>query len=173
MEDQIETEWFETKYKNKTGTYYINKLGQIQKRYKIRSPKIISGSVGSAGYLVVSVCDNGKFIKKTIHSIMAEVFLPNYSNHRNIDHINRIKTDNRLENLRWLSQSYNMLNVGEIKNIFFDETKNRWICRVSEKVIGRFLTKEEAVACKYGYLKALGIINDSNDFNNSIEDDMP
>jgi hypothetical protein len=30
-------------------------------------------------------------------------------------------------------------------------------------LIGAFLTEEEAIACKYGYLKALNIIGDTND----------
>lgn len=163
MEIQNEEEWFETKYSDKVGKFYINKKGQMQKRFKIREPKILNGKVGANGYLYVSVCYDGKAIKKTIHSIMGEVFLPNPHSYRNIDHINRIKTDNRLENLRWFSQSYNMLNVGEIKNIIWSDEKHLWLCKISNVVIGSFHTKEEAVACKYGYLKALDIINNDND----------
>lgn len=166
---EMQNEWYETKYKDKVGIFYINKKGQLQKRFKIREPKLIEGCIGSNGYLYVSVCENGKAIKKTIHSIMGEVFLPNPFSYRNIDHINRIKTDNRLENLRWFSQSYNMLNIGEIKHIIWDNDKKRWLCKINNNVIGRFLTKEEAIACKYGYLKALNIINEFNDII-SIED---
>jgi hypothetical protein len=160
---ETEIEWYETKYKDKTGRFYINKKGQLQKRFKIREPKILEGNIGGTGYLYVSVCENRKHIKKTIHSIMGEVFLENTHNYRNIDHINRNKTDNRLENLRWLSQSYNMLNTNEIKNISWNEEKQRWLCKIKDEVIGRFYTKEEAIACKYGYLKGLNILTKAND----------
>lgn len=153
-------EWYETKYRDKVGIFYINKMGQLQKRFKIKEPKILNGNLGSNGYLYVSVCDNGTHIKKTIHSIMGEVFLNNTQSYRNIDHINRNKLDNRLENLRWLSQSYNMLNTNEIKNIVWCDEKKKWLCKVSSKLIGSFFTKEEAIACKYGYLKALNILED-------------
>lgn len=161
MTDEIE--WFETKYKDKIGSFWINKKGQLQKRFNKREPKILEGSIGSNGYLFVSVCEDGKHKKKTIHSIMGEVFLKNIHNYRNIDHINRIKTDNRLENLRWLSQSYNMMNTDKIKGIGFCKEKKRWYSKVSDTLIGLFLTEDEAIACKYGYLKALGIITIANE----------
>jgi hypothetical protein len=128
----------------------------------------LEGSLGNNGYLFVSVCEDGISKKKTIHSIMGEVFLENTHSHRNIDHINRIKTDNRLENLRWLSQSYNMLNTDIIKSVGFSKDKNRWYSKSSDTIIGYFYTKEEAVACKYGYLKALGIITIVNENNNNL-----
>lgn len=156
-------EWYETKYRDKVGTFWINKIGHLQKRFKIKQPKLLEGTLGSSGYLVVSICENGIHKKKTIHSIMGEVFLENTHSHRNIDHINRNKLDNRLENLRWASQSYNMLNTDKISNIIFSDEKQKWLCKVSDKVIGRFYTKEEAIACKYGYLRALDIINETND----------
>ncbi len=128
----------------------------------------MEGSLGNNGYLFVSVCEDGISKKKTIHSIMGEVFLENTHSHRNIDHINRIKTDNKLENLRWLSQSYNMLNTDIIKSVGFSKDKNRWYSKSSDTIIGYFYTKEEAVACKYGYLKALGIITIVNENNNNL-----
>jgi len=158
---EIQDEWYKTKYEDNFGTFYINKFGKLQKRFKSdKSPKLIEGNIGSNGYLYVSLTINGKHVKRTIHSIMAEVFLENTHKHRNIDHINRDKTDNRLENLRYFSQSYNMLNRNDISNIFFDEKKGKWLCKISNKLIGSFYTKEEAFACKFGYLKALDITID-------------
>lgn len=155
---ETELEWIETKYIDKSGgKLYINKLGQIQKRFKIREPKLMKGSTDSQGYVRISVLENGKYIRKHIHSIMGEMFLPNPYNHRNIDHIDRNKTNNRLDNLRWFSQSNNMLNRDKIQGIYWIEDKNYWVAKASNKVIGYFHTEQEAYACKYGYLKALNI----------------
>ena len=44
------------------------------------------------------------------HQILARQFIPNPSNLPFVDHKNRVKNDNRLENLRWVSNSENQLN---------------------------------------------------------------
>ena len=57
---------------------------------------------------------NQKFWNK--HRIIALQFIPNPNNQREIDHINRIRTDNRIENLRWVSPSDNQKNKSSCNN---------------------------------------------------------
>jgi len=150
MDAKNENEWFETKYEN----CFINKKGQIKKVYKYKDPKIFNGFIEKAGYLVVSM---GCKKKVYIHRLMGETFLDNPTNLRNIDHINRDKLDNRIENLRWFSQEDNMLNRHQVLNVFFNKDKNRWIAKSGLKIIGQFKTEDEAKASKYGFLIAKGI----------------
>lgn len=42
-----------------------------------------------------------------LHRIIAKTFLPNPQNKREVNHINGIKTDNRLSNLEWATRSEN------------------------------------------------------------------
>jgi hypothetical protein len=51
---------------------------------------------------------NGKGYRK--HRIIAIQFIPNPDNLPQVDHINHIKSDNRIENLRWISGSDNTKN---------------------------------------------------------------
>lgn len=62
------------------------------------------------GYLnyMLSYKGTHKFI--TVHRLVAETFIPNPQNKPCIDHINTIKTDNRVENLRWVTHQENVLN---------------------------------------------------------------
>ena len=93
--------------------------------YPIRrkgSDKVISESVEkSTGYIRVSM--NGKGYMK--HRIIAEQFIPNPNHLPCIDHINRIRTDNRLENIRFVSYSENAKNKSSSHNgivyEFYDE----------------------------------------------------
>ena len=58
------------------------------------------------------------------HRVIAQQFIPNPDNLPQVDHINHIRSDNRLENLRWVSPSTNQRNKSGQKGIkyeFFDE----------------------------------------------------
>lgn len=61
------------------------------------------------GYLQCAL--NGK--KLYHHRIVALQFIPNPDNKQEVDHINRIRNDNRISNLRWVSHYENMQNLGE------------------------------------------------------------
>ena len=65
-----------------------------------------------------------------------------------IDHINRIRTDNRVENLRIVTQQQNAFNCSNTKGYYFrkDRNKYRAYIRVNGilKHLGYFDTKEEA-----------------------------
>lgn len=61
------------------------------------------------GYHMVHI--GRKNQNKKIHRLVADAFIPNPENKPTVDHINRDRLDNRVENLRWattLEQSVNM-----------------------------------------------------------------
>ena len=63
--------------------------------------------LGNTGYYQVSLSNKGESRNLTIHRLVANVFLSNDENKREVNHINGIKTDNRLENLEWATSSEN------------------------------------------------------------------
>lgn len=72
-----------------------------------------------------------------------------------IDHANRIKSDNRIDNLRDVSHVANCQNRGVRKGnvsghkyISFDKARGRWLVMFKNKNIGRFLDLEDAIRAR-------------------------
>lgn len=88
--------------------YRISDDGRI---YSIKYRKILKSYMGTSGYLFFSMRCMG--VKKNVylHRLVALAFIPNPENKPEIDHINGIRTDNRVENLRWVSSKENKNNV--------------------------------------------------------------
>ena len=49
----------------------------------------------------------GSVGEKSIHRYIAEQLIPNPENKEQVDHINRVRHDNRVENLRWVTRKEN------------------------------------------------------------------
>lgn len=86
--------------------YQVSDLGEI-KSLKFGEEKILKPQKLNSGYLYVYLCKDGAVYHKTIHRLVAEAFIENVDNKPCIDHINTIRTDNRVENLRWCTHKEN------------------------------------------------------------------
>ena len=73
--------------------------------------KFLFGGVATGGYRVVTLRKNNKSYTKLVHRLVAEGFIPNPDNLPEVHHINEDKTDNRVENLMWVSREENV-NAG-------------------------------------------------------------
>ena len=63
------------------------------------------------------ISENGKAFYKKVHRLVAEAFIPNPEEKTQIDHINTIKNDNRIENLRWVTPKENSNNPITLERI--------------------------------------------------------
>ena len=89
--------------------YCIHPSGTVLCIYKHKTTEL-KGSVNHKGYRIVGLCKDGKRKRMYLHRLLALAFISNTENKRTVDHINRVRDDNRLENLRWATDREQALN---------------------------------------------------------------
>ena len=138
-------------------SYEVSTLGKVRSLNYNKTKQIQELSQNLCGdYLRVSM-DNQS---ANVHRLVAKAFLPNPENLPEVDHINRDKFDNRLENLRWVSKSVNSINrepratlTG--KNCIFLTDENKYRLRIRRKgiyITQTFETLDEAVDARNKYI---------------------
>lgn len=90
------------------GLYYINRKGDILSEScnsgSNKGRRILKQSVNVNGYSIVNLCNKTYLV----HRLVAETFIPNIDKLPQINHKNEIKTDNRVDNLEWCDEKYNV-----------------------------------------------------------------
>ena len=119
------------------GRYEVSNYGRIKilnSRYRRHSDIVFTRIV--RGYETVGLTYNGKSKHTMVHRLIAQAFIPNPENKPCVNHINGIKTDNRIENLEWVTYSENTkhaVNTGLLKG------------PCGEKNGGTILSNEQAI----------------------------
>jgi len=94
--------------------------------FRTQKGKIMEPVFDGNGYLFIALCKNGIIKKFKLHRLVAIHFIPNQHNLKYVDHINADKSDNRIENLQWITNADNVIKghyidgnrkPGEIGNI--------------------------------------------------------
>ena len=106
------------------GSYEVSNLGKVKSldrliyhkesdTYHRVKGRLLSICLDRKGYQFVALGAK-RSSQKRVHRLVAEAFIPNPENKTFVDHINTIRTDNRIDNLRWVTCSENCNNPNSL-----------------------------------------------------------
>lgn len=161
------------------GLYQISNLGRVKSVERFRKGKkgsktyckgrILKSRISNAGYYQVCVCKNNIKKQLTVHRMVALAYIPNEYRLPCVDHINGIRTDNRVVNLRWCSSKENLNFDLARKNISYsNKASNK--CREHIKSLHENCKKPIAIVYPDGMIKEYDSAKDAemDGFNHSL-----
>jgi hypothetical protein len=153
MNDNVTEEW---KYITDFPMYMVSNHGRI---YSLKTQRYLSCSTDTKGYQINRLRQGGKYCSLSVHRLVGKHFIENPGNKPLIDHINCIRHDNRVSNLRWVSHAENTRNMKVskrsttlVKGVCFDKRSNRYFATITvdgiRTYLGYYDTIEQATSVR-------------------------
>ena len=144
------------------GLYQVSSIGRVK---SLRIDRMLKPN-NHHEYNRVSLVKDGKKRNCLVHRLVAMAFIPNPSNKKQINHINKNRSDNRVDNIEWVTQRENTNHSYSFKKNRSSEytgvTKqgDKWVSRYKENGIeiylGIFKTEEEAATAYKNKMRETG-----------------
>lgn len=89
-------------------TYQASTFGRIRNK---ETGKVLKPCISERGYEMLHLRYDSKSHTRYVHKLVAETFLPNPENKPEVNHEDGVKTNNRVDNLSWVTHSENNLHA--------------------------------------------------------------
>lgn len=115
-------DWKDIKYYE--GKYQVSNLGRVKSlgNNKSKKEKILKPGKNKFGYLYVILSKEGIHKNFQLHRLVAQAFIENPNNYPIINHKDENKLNNKVDNLEWCTQKYN-INYGTRTQRFSESSK--------------------------------------------------
>lgn len=149
--------------------YMFNEVGDC---YSVKTNKILKYSINKQGYLRYALFVNKKIKTISAHRLVAQTFISNENNYNVVNHKNGVKNDNRVENLEWCTQSYNIKHAFETGlNKVSEKAKKMSSARTKKLMLENHPNKRK-VSCftkTNEIIKTFDSIRDASKYYNILE----
>lgn len=125
--------------------YEVSNLGRIK---SLRRDKIMTNSLQSTGYLTVGLTVDGATINMKVHRLVAIAFLDAPPNGHEVNHKDGVKTNNKLDNLEWVTKPENAIHRHKIGL----STQDNYIREKGEANANSKLTQEQVDEIREKYV---------------------
>jgi hypothetical protein len=121
------------------GIYEVSNLGRIK---SLKSNKYLKGSFDNQLYKRVTFYD-----KKTykVHRIVANAFIDNIENKPQVNHINGIKDDNRVDNLEWCTAKENMQHANNNNLVPFMKGEKNGMSKLTKQQVLEIIKSTDTI----------------------------
>ena len=89
--------------------YWVGDDGSVRSHWTPK-PRLLKLQKDHDGYQIVWLYSGGKRIIKAVHRLVLGTFIPKPSPKHQVNHKNGLRSDNRLENLEWVTSQENTLH---------------------------------------------------------------
>lgn len=141
------------------GIYKISSLGRVKSFKRYPKGKILKCTINSRGYRQARLYDGESSEYIHVHRLVAKHFIPITEENLVVDHIDNDKLNNRVDNLRWITQSENISKDRKNKTsnyIGIYKQGKSWIATYTidkkQKYLGSFKTEEDANLFRINYI---------------------
>lgn len=166
------------------GYYQVSNYGHVKSlqrvivrsdlRFRTYPEKIRQLTPSNSGYLSVGLCVSKEVFNAFVHRLVAEAFVPKFTQDMEVDHIDTNKMNNIVCNLRPATSAQNKANsnkrdsISKYKGVKKGSVDNSWQARIQVdgevKYLGQF-TNEENAALAYNqaalkYFGEFALLND-------------
>lgn len=92
----------------------LDKISVNESGLRIKKGKTLKTRINNHGYVEVRLYKNDKALTTFVHKLVANAFIPNPLNKKEVNHLNGIKTDNSIDNLEWSTRQENMQHASRM-----------------------------------------------------------
>lgn len=101
--------------------YFVDTQGNVYGK----NGNMMKKSLNYKGYVAAHLMINGKKLSTSAHRLVARTFITNPENKPEVNHINGIRHDNRVENLEWVTSKENKRHAMLVLGNGFGETHSQ------------------------------------------------